>query len=30
MHKIVFLDRSTIAPQITLRRPVFPHTLTEH
>ncbi len=30
MHKIVFLDRSTIAPQITLRRPSFPHTLTEH
>jgi glycerate dehydrogenase len=30
MHKIVFLDRSTIAPQITLRRPAFPHTLTEH
>lgn len=30
MHKIVFLDRSTIAPQITLRRPAFPHTLAEH
>src|SRR4051812_49980378 len=29
MHKIVFLDRATIAPQITLRRPNFPHTLTE-
>ena len=30
MHKIVFLDRSTIAPQMTLCRPAFPHTLTEH
>ena len=30
MHKIVFLDRSTIAPQIALRRPAFPHTLIEH
>jgi glycerate dehydrogenase len=30
MHKIAFLDRSTIAPQITLRRPAFPHTLVEH
>jgi glycerate dehydrogenase len=30
MHKIVFLDRSTIAPQIMLRRPDFPHTLVEH
>lgn len=30
MHKIVFLDRATIAPQITLRRPSFPHTLVEH
>lgn len=30
MHRIVFLDRSTIAPQITLRRPVFEHHLVEH
>jgi glycerate dehydrogenase len=30
MHKIVFLDRATIAPQVTLRRPAFPHTLDEH
>jgi len=30
MHKIVFLDRSTIAPQIKLRRPSFPHALVEH
>lgn len=30
MHRIVFLDRATIAPQITLRRPNFPHTLVEH
>ena len=30
MHRIVFLDRSTIAPQITLRRPVFEHQLVEH
>lgn len=30
MHKIVFLDRATISPQITLRRPVFPHILTEY
>jgi glycerate dehydrogenase len=30
MHKIVFLDRSTIGPRVTLRRPAFPHTLTEH
>jgi glycerate dehydrogenase len=30
MHKIVFLDRSTIAPQIRLRRPNFEHELIEH
>jgi glycerate dehydrogenase len=30
MHKIVFLDRATIAPQITLRPPAFPHTFTEY
>jgi glycerate dehydrogenase len=30
MHKIVFLDRSTIAPQIRLRRPSFDHQLIEH
>lgn len=30
MHKIVFLDRSTIAPQIRLRRPNFEHQLVEH
>ena len=28
--KIVFLDRSTIAPQIRLRRPAFQHELVEH
>lgn len=30
MHKIVFLDRATIGPRVKLRRPSFPHTLTEH
>jgi glycerate dehydrogenase len=30
LHKIVFLDRATIAPQIRLRRPAFEHQLTEH
>jgi glycerate dehydrogenase len=30
MRKIVFLDRSTIAPQIRLRRPSFEHELVEH
>ncbi len=30
MHRIVFLDRSTIAPQIRLRRPSFEHELIEH
>jgi glycerate dehydrogenase len=30
MHRIVFLDRSTIAPQIKLRRPRFEHELLEY
>jgi len=30
MHKIVFLDRATIAPQIRLRRPAFEHQMVEH
>jgi glycerate dehydrogenase len=30
MQRIVFLDRSTIAPQIRLRRPAFDHELVEH
>jgi glycerate dehydrogenase len=30
MHKIVFLDRATISPRITLRSLTFPHTLAEH
>lgn len=30
MHKIVFLDRATIAPQIRLRPPVFAHELVEY
>ncbi|CAO3454089.1 D-2-hydroxyacid dehydrogenase [Azospirillum largimobile] len=30
MRKIVFLDRATLAPQIRLRRPGFPHELVEH
>jgi glycerate dehydrogenase len=30
MHRIVFLDRETIAPQIRLRRPAFAHELVEH
>ena len=30
MHRIVFLDRSTIAPQTRLRRPAFEHQLVEH
>ena len=30
MHHIVFLDRGTIAPQIRLRAPAFPHTIVEH
>ncbi|MFS2012608.1 D-2-hydroxyacid dehydrogenase [Azospirillum sp. CT11-132] len=30
MHRIVFLDRATLAPQIRLRRPSFDHRLEEH
>lgn len=30
MHRIVFLDRETIAPQVRLRRPQFAHELVEH
>jgi glycerate dehydrogenase len=30
VHKIVFLDRRTIAPQIVLRRPAFEHSMIEH
>jgi len=30
MEKIVFLDRATLAPQIQLREPGFPHTLVTH
>lgn len=30
MHKIVFLDRATIAPQIRLRRPDFEHEMVVH
>jgi glycerate dehydrogenase len=30
MHRIVFLDRETIAPQIRLRAPRFAHELVEH
>ena len=30
MHKIVFLDRATIAPQSRLRTPAFPHELVLH
>jgi glycerate dehydrogenase len=30
LHKIVFLDRATIAPQITLRKPAFDHELIEY
>lgn len=30
MHSIVFLDRATIAPQIRLRRPDFPHVWAEY
>lgn len=30
MHRIVFLDRATIAPQIRLRSPDFPHTFVEY
>lgn len=30
MHHIVFIDRATVAPQIVLRRPSFPHSYVEH
>ena len=30
MHRIVFLDRATIAPQIVLPRPGFPHDWVEY
>jgi glycerate dehydrogenase len=30
MQKIVFLDRETLAPQITLKRPAFAHELVEY
>ncbi|NMG68819.1 D-2-hydroxyacid dehydrogenase [Parazoarcus communis] len=30
MHKIVFLDRDTLAPHIRLRRPAFAHDWVEH
>jgi glycerate dehydrogenase len=30
MHRIVFLDRSTIAPQVRVRRPAFEHQWAEH
>nr|WP_311527009.1 D-2-hydroxyacid dehydrogenase [uncultured Ralstonia sp.] len=30
MHKIVFLDRSTVAPQIRLRQPAFEHQFVEY
>ncbi|MDE2608937.1 MAG: glycerate dehydrogenase, partial [Burkholderiales bacterium] len=30
MHKIVFLDRATLAPQIRLRRPAFAHEWIEY
>jgi len=30
MHKIVFLDRATLAPHIRLRRPAFAHELIEY
>lgn len=30
MHKIVFLDRDTVAPEVILRRPSFPHMWVEH
>jgi glycerate dehydrogenase len=30
MHRIVFLDRATIAPQVRLRSPDFPHAWVEH
>ena len=30
MHRIVFLDRSTLGPRVSVRRANFPHALTEH
>ena len=30
MHRIVFLDRATLSPRVSLRRPSFPHELDEH
>ena len=30
MHRIVFLDRATLAPAVTVRRPAFPHEWVEH
>lgn len=30
MHKIVFLDRATVAPHIRLRKPAFPHEWIDH
>lgn len=30
MHEIVFLDRDTLAPAVTVRRPAFPHAWTEY
>jgi glycerate dehydrogenase len=30
MHRIVFLDRDTIAPRVVVRRPSFPHEWTEY
>jgi len=29
-HRIVFLDRATIAPQVRVRPPTFAHELIEH
>lgn len=30
MHRIVFLDRDTVAPAVTIRRPSFPHEWVEY
>ena len=30
MQNIVFLDRATIGPRVTMRRPNFPHELVEY
>lgn len=30
MHKIIFLDRGTVVPEVTVRRPAFPHDWREH